>query len=162
MCLGTKLSDRSLRRYKAKGKKFGYIRVWKTVEDIGKRFRPGYYPFNNHKLYTAGLNKATLNARSEQELIHAFRDRQSAIRWHCLDEVIVSAMVHPDWVMAVGETFNNEQITLTTKAIVMPKYPKRRLAVGEFREAIKGKKVKTYSWETLNALPSRTNAPRGA
>ncbi|KKM24768.1 hypothetical protein LCGC14_1601730 [marine sediment metagenome] len=147
MCLGTKLSNRSLARYKAKGKKTGYIRVWKTVEDNGQKFRPDFNPEYNYKLYATGLNKAQGGAFSEQELIHAFRDRASAQKWaSSADTIVVSALVHPDWIKAIGKTYN-KKLTLTTKAIVMPEYPKRRVTVREFRAAIKGKKVKVYVWE---------------
>lgn len=147
MCLGTKLSDRSLARYKAKGKKTGYIRVWKVVEKEKRRRRysPEYYPEMGR--YIAGLNTARTDARLENHLIHAFRDRHSAEQWRGYNQIIISTMVHPDWVKAIGKDDYDKKLTLTTKAIVMPAYPKRRVTVAEFRKAIKGKKVKVYSWE---------------
>ena len=144
MCMGKRLSDRALARYKAKGKKTGYIRVWKTVEKTWKKFRPGYYP--NGLLYKKGLNRARSFAGEEQQLIHAFRDRKSAEVFAFSHEVIISTMVHPDWVKAIGTT-DDRKHALTTKAIVMPAYPKKRVTVAEFKAAIKGKKIQKYSWE---------------
>lgn len=153
MCLGTKLSDRSLRRYKAKGKKCGYIRVWKVVVNTGQKFKPDWYPRGS--LYNAkgGLIRARTDAWDEQSLIHAFRDEVSAKQWGS-GIVIVETMVHPDWVSAIGADSNYRPTmkTLTTKAIVMPKYPNRKVTVREFRAAIKGKKVRTYSWENRNEI----------
>ena len=147
MCLGTKLSDRSLQRYKAKGKKCGYIKVWKKVRDTGKRFIPEY--FSGGSLYKAsgGLTNARRYALSEHNLIHAFRDKKSAENWNKWNptKVVIEVIVHPDWVKAIGNAA--PELTLTTKAIVMPAYPKRKVTVREFRAAIKGKKVNTYSWE---------------
>lgn len=146
MCLGNKLSDRSLQRYKAKGKKCGYIRVWKYVYDTGKKFIPYYFPEVNRRLYRAGLGKSRQNATCEQHLIHAFRNEKSALKDGGSASTIVQAIIQPDWAKAVGKTYTGF-LTLTTKAIVMPEYPKRKVTVREFRAAIKGKKVKTYSWE---------------
>jgi len=146
MCLGTKLSDSSLRRYKASGKRFGYIRIWKVVEDSGKRFVPEFAGRQHKNLYGNGLAKARKDATEEQELIHAFRDRESAEEWADSTQAIISALVRPAWVMAIGET-RSPELTLTCKALVMPVYPKRRTTVAEFRAAIKGKKVQKYSWE---------------
>lgn len=147
MCLGTKLSDRSLARYKAKGKKRGYIRVWKVVSKRGRKYIPemGFNQRHNKKLYVYGLNHARKDAKSEQQLIHAFRDYKSAKSWQCSWGYIISVLVHPDWVMAIGDM--GLELTLTTKAIVIPKCYNKKVTVAEFRAAIKGKKVKTYSWE---------------
>lgn len=148
MCLGQKLSNRSLARYKAKGKKRGYIRVWKVVCKKGRKYIPemGFNRRHNKGLYMYGLNRARKNATREQQLIHAFQDRKSAKNWCFQASYIISAMVHPDWVKAVGET-SSGTLTLTTKAIVIPKCYKNKVSVAEFRAAIKGKKVKKYSWE---------------
>jgi hypothetical protein len=62
-------------------------------------------------------------------------------------EVVLECMVVPEHIKALGHTVGDHLLTGTTKAIVMPEYPKRRVTVAEFRNAIKGKKVKTYSWE---------------
>ena len=157
MCLGRKLPDRSLARYKAKGKKLGYIRVWKTVREKTygvPRFVPEFSERRNNRLYPAGFSHARENASSEQELIHAFRDRKSAENWNEGFSTIIEAIVHPDWVKAVGSQYENGdknrlERTLTTSAIVMPKYPKKRVTVAEFKAAIKGKKIQKYSWEKI-------------
>ncbi len=153
MCLGMKLSDRSLARYKAKGKKLGYIRVWKCV-DVEKTKPQRYMPEwpaqqKYNTLYPAGFSHARRGATNEQELIHAFQNKLSAERWGEGRRVIIEAMVKPEWITAIGENYEGgkREIALTTKAIVMPEYPKRRVTVREFRAAIKGKKVKKYSWE---------------
>ncbi len=150
MCLGQRLSDRSLARYKAKGKKTGYIKVWKCVDTTRYKRKKGYYPQwvnTNHK-HKIGLNKASLKATDEQQLIHAFRNKKSAVEWNegeSSDSVVVECLICPDWVKAIGQ--DNDSVSLTTKAIVMPAYPKRKVTVKKFRAAIKGKKVKKYSWE---------------
>ena len=148
MCLGQKLSDRSLQRYKAEGKKCGYIRVWKVVRKIGRKYVPemGWARKKGKNLYMFGLNLAHKKANSEQQLIHAFRDYKSAVKWRCYGETVVSLLVHPDWIKAIGKT-GNSKLTLTAKAIVMPKSYNTKVTVREFRAAVKGKKVKTYSWE---------------
>ncbi len=145
MCLGTKLSDRSLARYKAKGKKKGYIRVWKTVIDTGSYYR-GWW-MSDHK-YKKGLNHARKDATHADMLHHAFVDRNSANTW-ASEEVVLQCYVSLEWIKEIGKAQRNGKAmkTLTTKAIVMPAYPKRKVTVAEFRKAIKGKKVKTYSWE---------------
>ena len=150
MCLGTKLSDRSLARYKAKGKKCGYIRVWKVVRDFAAKYRPQHYPSKGLYNVLGGFVHARQRPHSEQGLIHAFRDKKSAkgwLYWSSNDCIIIEAIVRPAWVLAVGLDIEPIMHTLTTKAIVMPKYPKRKVTVAEFRKAVKGKKVKKYSWE---------------
>ena len=144
MCLGTKLSDRSLQRYKAKGEKTGYIRVWKCVVKGPTRYR-GYIW---ERVYKKGFAHAKQRAVSEQELIHAFRSQASARRYirETYGCVIIECLVKPQWVMAIGSTHSGIK-TLTTKAIVMPEYPKTKVTVAEFRAAIKGKKIQKYDWE---------------
>ena len=149
MCLGTKLSDRSLQRYKAKGKKCGYIRVWKVVEPARKNWMNLFHRWR--KFYKKGLQYARQDAWGEQSIIHAFRDKTSAQEYRWGLQTVILAMVHPDWVKAVGRDEATQWdpllLTLTTKAIIMPAYPNRKVTVREFRAATKGKKVKTYKWE---------------
>ena len=152
MCLGQKLSDRSLARYKAKGKKRGYIRVWKVVIDNGKKYLPEFSSQRHgNRLYPAGLSHARKNATSEQELIHAFRNKISPKRWTYgeYDKIIIECVLYPEWVDSIG-TYDWHGLleTLSTKAIVMPAYPNRKVTVREFRAAVKGKKVKKYRWES--------------
>ncbi len=142
MCLGQKLSERSLQRYKAKGKKCGYIRVWKVVRN--NKGRGGYVSDWCAHRYMAGFNHADKQAFCEQDLIHAFKTATSYKGEWSLDsacECLIECLIKPEWLYALSDC------ALTTKAIVMPAYPKRKVTVREFREAIKGKKVKTYSWE---------------
>ena len=156
MCLGQKLSDRSLARYKAKGKKTGYIIIFKTVNDRDGEFKPWY---KNRFKYEDGLNCARKDADIEDHLIHAFQDKESA-ELYCTSEIVLECLVRPEWVKAIGgsDFCNGFVNTLTTKAIVMPAYPKRKVTVREFRAAIKGKKVKTYSWEQQRPLLTGTDA----
>lgn len=141
MCMGRNLSKTALKRYQAKGKN-GYIRAWKVVKK-----RCDYYEsaFVGRKYKTAFAH-ARRDASGEQQLIHAFRNKASANAWawrHA--DVIVECLVKPKWVIGIGDS--QPEKTLTTKAIVMPEFPKTKVAVREFRKAIKDKKVKTYSWE---------------
>ena len=137
MCLEQKLSDRSLQRYKAKGKKTGYIRVWKIVDERPEKYYPLIW---NEKPFSAGLNFADVMADFEHELIHAYKTKRGCVRdgWH---GKLVLCLVKPEWIKAISKK------ALTTKAIVMPAYPKCKVTVAEFWAAIKGKKVKKYSWE---------------
>lgn len=141
MCLGTKLSDRSLARYKAKGKKRGYIKVWKVVKNTGKKFTPEFTPYYGCYEPTGGLARAWAQAINEDQTIHAYRHKEGVRPWQDDGKIIIQAFVHPDWVKAISLD------ALTTKAIVMPAYPKRKVTVAEFRAAIKGKKIQTYCWE---------------
>ena len=145
-----KLSDRSLSRYKATGKKTGYIRVWKCVIKGPTHYR-GYVW---ERFYKKGFAHAKQRAVSEQQLIHAFRSQAAAKNYqrhdtsHWENVVVIQCIVKPQWVMAIGLTSLKKK-TLTTKAIVMPAYPKTRVTVAEFRAAIKGKKIQKYSWEKI-------------
>lgn len=143
MCIEKNLGEAALKRYRAKGKN-GYIRVWKVVIE-----QSGYYIAllqhnNSRKRYKKGLCHAYEKAKEENELIYACRDKKSARQW---SGTTIECLVKPEWVKAVGISFRNRYLNLTTKAIVMPEFPKTKVTVREFREAIKGKKVKTYSWE---------------
>lgn len=144
MCMGRNLGQAALKRYQAKGKN-GYIRVWKTVQRAkrwfrsdcrGKTYKGGFY----HATYATWVN-------SDNCLIHAFRDKKSARTWTRSYEEVVECMVVPAWIMAIGSD-HNKRLTLTTKAIVMPEFPKTKVTVREFRAAVEGKKVKTYKWES--------------
>lgn len=147
MCLGAKLSNRSLVRYKAKGKKTGYIRVWKVVTNKKTRGK-GYLSDYDAHPYSAGFNHAYKRAWGENSLIHAFRTnsrKRINDSWVYPEKssncCLVSCLVKPEWIVAISRN------CLATKAIVMPAYPKRKVTVAEFRAAIKGKKIQTYSWE---------------
>ena len=144
MCLGQKLSDKSLQRYKAKSKKTGYIRVWKCVIEGLNCYR-GYVW---ERAYQKGFAHSKQNANSEQQLIHAFKCRTSARLYArkscCL--VVIECLVKPQWIKVLGRTYDGMK-TLTTKAIVMPAPPEKKVTVAEFRAAIKSKKVKKYKWE---------------
>jgi hypothetical protein len=137
MCLGRNLGQKALKKFRAKGKN-GYIRVWKAV----KVDRKNYTGLIFTKAYKGGLAKANIGSFREDQLIHAFRNKSSARYW---SNIVVECLVKPKWVLAVGNAW--PELTLTTKAIVMPKYPATKVTVREFRKAIKGKKVKKYSWE---------------
>lgn len=139
MCLGYKLSERSLMRYKAKGKKLGYIRIWKVVNcKCEKR----YVSDCKHHPYKIGFNHARKDAQGENHLIHAFRKKVHCKSWGITsEECVVECFVKPEWIVAISRN------ALTAKAIVMPEYPKRKVAVREFHVIIKRKKVKKYSWE---------------
>lgn len=135
MCLGRKLSDSALRKYKAKGKKTGYIRVWKVVT----KKDDGYFPQYKHKSvrFKGDLNKSQYDGMWEETAIHAFRDKKSAKKWAVFTfEAIITCLVKPEWVLAIGETVK-KKLTLTTRAIVMPAYPKTRATVKQFRQAVK-------------------------
>lgn len=145
MCMGTNLGKAALKRYRAKGKN-GYIRVWKVVRKSGYR----YISIWIGHVYEKGFTHAHKKAQEEQRLIHAFRDESSAKNWASSYELVIECMIRPSWITAVGISsglsgYNKK--TLTTKAIVMPEFPKTKVTVREFRAAVKGKKVKTYSWE---------------
>ncbi len=137
MCLGTKLSNRFLARYKAKGKKTGYIRVWKRVFDE----RGCFESFVQERRYKIGLCRARNYAAYDDELIHAYRNPRYQQFNGEIDAVLIECLVAPEWVIAISKN------CLTTKAIVMPAYPKRKITVREFRVAIKGKKIQKYRWE---------------
>lgn len=143
MCLGTKLTEIGLNRYKSKGKKLGYIWVWKTAKARNGKYVPEYYP--EFGSYEKWLNKARPDARFEDHLIHAFRKGESAKRWGSWKSKILKCLVSPDWIKAIGR--EGGYFTLTTKAIVMPEYPKTKVTIREFRAAIKGKKIPKYDWE---------------
>ena len=143
MCIGTELSSRALAKYKAESKKRGYIRVWKRVL-VEKHW--GFVSYVNGYLYGRGLlhfHSARSNAAHEDQLIHAYRWKTEA-QFHeseIEETVQIECLVKPEWVMAISSS------GLTTKAIVMPRYPKTKVTIAEFRKAVKGKKVHTYSWE---------------
>lgn len=137
MCLGQKLSDRSLARYKAKGKKRGYIRVWKRVFDVTNCFES----FVQERRYKIGLCRSRNDASDDDELIHAYRNPRYLQFNGERNAVLIECLVASEWVIAISKN------CLTTKAIVMPAYPKRRVTVAEFRAAIKGKKIQKYDWE---------------
>lgn len=125
MCMGNKLSKRSLQRYKKKNTNSkGYIRVWKVVVCA----LDGYYPqYNSYNIkFQPGINKARYIESSDPSYhIHAFRDRKSAKEWYMSqrDDVIVSCLVRPEWISAIGRTSDGRKKTLTTRKIIIPKYP---------------------------------------
>lgn len=139
MCMGRNLGKVALKKYQAKGKN-GYIKVYKSV--FRYRYKKHYSALVFPKRYDGGLHHARQTARYEDQLIHAFRDKRSAKKW---GQMVVECLVKPAWIVAVGSDCPEK--TLTTKAIVMPEFPRTKVTVKEFRAAVKGKKVKTYSWE---------------
>lgn len=142
MCLGENLGQEALEEYR-KTYKNGYIKVWKVVNIKNKRYYPEIYDF---KPFRIGLNIARKSATNEDKLIHAFRNEESAKRWRSFDQAILQCYVKPKWVMAVGIT-TNENLTLTTKAIVIPKNPETKVTLKEFRKVVKGRKIPIYNWE---------------
>lgn len=139
MCLGNRLSKKKLQEYKDSGKKQGYIRVWKRVEEK----RTCYQSLVQGRRYKGGLCLSRNDAWRSDALIHAFR-RKSARQFG--DDAfyklaIIECLVKPEWIVTISS------YALTTKAIVMPEYPKTKVTIREFRAAIKGKRVKKYSWE---------------
>ena len=138
MCMGRNLGEVALKRYRAKGKN-GYIRVWKCVLK-----QEGWHQAQTcNKRYIGGFYRARRDAATDNWLIHAFRDRKSAIKW---GGFVVVCLVKPEWITAIGNAWPEK--TLTTKAIVMPEFPKTKATVREFWAAVKGKKVKKYRWES--------------
>jgi len=143
--MGRNLGKAALKRYQAKGRN-GYIRVWKVVNPTKGKYVPEAEINRILGLYKTGFNHARKNALDEDELIHAFRNLTSARSWASAYQNIIECLIEPGWIVAVGDSYSDK--TLTTKAIVMPEFPKTKVTVREFRVAIKGKKVKTYSWES--------------
>lgn len=140
--MGAKLSKAAHTRYINVGKKKGYIRVWKTVIVRSEKYYQEYIV--PHKAHKAGLNKAWARAKEDNQFIHAFRNEKSAKNWCFSHKCIVECLINPKWIVAIGDYYSLTEkrlLTLTTRAIVMPVYPKTKVTVKEFRDAIKNKKI---------------------
>jgi len=120
--MGTELSKRSLQRYKKKVNSRGYIRVWKVVNVSNKKYYPEFK--HRNKSFKPGLN---ISKYAEGDIsgchIHAFRDRQSAKKWCDCYRITISCLVKPEDISAIGRAGRLK--TLTTRRIIMPKYPSR-------------------------------------
>lgn len=125
----------------------GYIRVYKVVHLAKKSFT---CLLRWRGKYKSGVQTAKLI--DDKEWIsnsgdwgwYAFTDRRSAeIYADCPKNIVIECLAKPEWILDIGhDEYGCEKLrTIRLKKLCFPQFPKTKVTVKEFREALKKENV---------------------
>ena len=136
MCLGIPIPEAEKQAIIEAGKRRGYIRVWKVVSNMNGAYSSPYY----HRLHKSGIRRAYFGYPGGNPGWHGFLDRQSVKEYYRPRRwVIIECLAKPEWLRSAGvkDSWCHTLKTATFTKLMFPEYPRRRVTVNEFKEAIR-------------------------